>query len=177
MTKILVLVKVLFKQYCYKKQKTTSLGHCHYVADLPLLRTLLTVHQKPCGLSFWEVVMLSKIPDFPILRNNFFFRISVFHIKKENFMILTGETNSQIKLQHLQKVWIWAFGYLVHQSNSLEDVVKLEPNFRKNKVVTGKTRFVMIVHFVLPILFVLTLNFWQSSFVWKCRLFTLSTFD
>ena len=34
---------------------------------------------------------------------------------------------------------------------------KLKQNFKKNKVVTGKTPFFLIVHFVLIILFVLTL--------------------
>ena len=33
--------------------------------------------------------------------------------------ILTGKKHRQIKLQRLQNVWIWAFGSLVHQINSL----------------------------------------------------------
>ena len=50
----------------------------------------------------------------------------------------------QIKLQHLQKVRIWGFGSLVHQINSLEEILKLKQNFQKNKVVTGKTPFFAI---------------------------------
>ena len=55
--------------------------------------------------------------------------------------ILTGKKYRQIKLQRLQKVRIWAFGSLVHQINSLQEILKLKQNFQKNKVVTGKTPF------------------------------------
>ena len=58
--------------------------------------------------------------------------------------ILTGKKYRQIKLQRLQKVRIWAFGSLVHQINSLQEVLKLKQNFQKNKVVTGKTPFFVI---------------------------------
>ena len=73
--------------------------------------------------------------------------------------ILTGKKHLQIKLQRLQKVWIWAFGSLLHQIKSLYKALKLKQSFRKNKVVTGKTSFFEMVHFVLTSLFVLTLAF------------------
>ena len=48
-------------------------------------------------------------------------------------MILTGSKNHrQIKLQRLQNLRIWAFGLLVHQINSLSEVLKL-----KQKAVTA----------------------------------------
>ena len=53
-------------------------------------------------------------------------------------------TSRQIKLQRLQKVQIWAFGLLVQQINSLQEVLKLTQNFQENKVVTGKTPFFVI---------------------------------
>ena len=71
--------------------------------------------------------------------------------------ILTGKKHPQIKLQRFRKLWIWTFGWLLHQTNFLYEALKLKQNFRKNKVVTGKTRFFVIGPFVLPILFVLTL--------------------
>ena len=49
-----------------------------------------------------------------------------------------------MKLQRLQKVQIWAFGLLVQQINSLEEVLKLKQNFQKNEVVAGKTPFFLI---------------------------------
>ena len=39
--------------------------------------------------------------------------------KPTGLRILAGKKYHQIKLQHLQKVQIWAFGLLVHQINSL----------------------------------------------------------
>ena len=42
---------------------------------------------------------------------------------------------------------MWAFGSLVHQINSLQEVPKLKQNFQKNKVVTGETLFFVIVPF------------------------------
>ena len=59
----------------------------------------------------------------------------------------------KMKFQGLQMVWVWTFRSLVHQNNSLWEVVKLKKMFQKNEVVTGKTPF-----FVLTILFVLTLS-------------------
>ena len=55
--------------------------------------------------------------------------------------ILTGKNQPQIKLQRFRKEWIWTFGCLVHQTNFLDNVLKLKQNFRKTKVVTGKTPF------------------------------------
>ena len=52
-----------------------------------------------------------------------------------------------MKLQGLQKVQIWAFGFLVQQINSLHEVLKLKQIFQKNKVVTGKTPFFLIGSF------------------------------
>ena len=67
--------------------------------------------------------------------------------------------HSQIKLQHLLKVWIWTFEKLIHKINSLQEVLILEQNFQNKKVGTGKKLCSLwYIHFALPILFVLTLS-------------------
>ena len=45
---------------------------------------------------------------------------------------------------------IWTFEWLVHQINSLCEVLKLKQFFWKNKVVTGKTPFFVIGPFYTP---------------------------
>ena len=60
---------------------------------------------------------------------------------KHTLRILTGKRHRQVKPQRLQKVRIWTFGLLVHQINSLQEVLKLKLNFQKNKVFAGKTPF------------------------------------
>ena len=59
----------------------------------------------------------------------------------------TRKKHPQIKLQRFQKVWIWTFGWLVHQVNSLYKVLKMKQSFWKSKIVTGKmTFFVSILY-------------------------------
>ena len=51
------------------------------------------------------------------------------------------------KTTTLTKVRIWAFGLLVHQINSLQEILKLKQNYLVNtvkKVVTGKTPFFVV---------------------------------
>ena len=72
-------------------------------------------------------------------------------------MILTGKKHPKVKLQRFWKVRIWTFGWLLHQINSIYEVPKLKQNFRKRKVVTGKTPFFVIGQFCTPIPFILTL--------------------
>ena len=91
--------------------------------------------------------------------------------------ILTGKKHRQIKLQHLQKVGIWAFGSLIHQINSLWQVLKLKQNFEKNKVVFGKTPFFVIGPFCTHHSICLNIGFWYGSFVWKWCTFNLSAFN
>ena len=57
---------------------------------------------------------------------------------KESLRILTGKKHRQRKIQRLQKLRIWAFGLLIHQINSLEEIFELKQNRQKHKVVTGK---------------------------------------
>ena len=52
--------------------------------------------------------------------------------------MLTGKKHRQRKIQRLQKLRIWAFGSLIHQINSLEEILELKQNLQKHKVVTGK---------------------------------------
>ena len=52
---------------------------------------------------------------------------------------------------------VWTFRRLVHQINSLYEILKLKQNFRKIKVVAAKTLFFVIGPFVFPILLVLAL--------------------
>ena len=65
---------------------------------------------------------------------------------------LTGEKHPQIKLQRFRKVCIWTFWWLAHQIKPLYEVLKLKGNLRKNKVVTGKTPFLVIGPFCIPFL-------------------------
>ena len=53
-------------------------------------------------------------------------------------MIHTGKKHRQIKLQRFQKVRFWTFGLLVHQIDSLQEVLKLKQNFRKNEAVENE---------------------------------------
>ena len=60
---------------------------------------------------------------------------------------------------------IWVVG----RSNQLFILVsKLEKNFRKKKVATGKTLFFVVGPFCTPHSIYLNIGFWQSSLVWKC---------
>ena len=45
--------------------------------------------------------------------------IHIYSFQAMSLRIVTGKKHCQIKLQHLQKVGIWAFGLLVHQTSSL----------------------------------------------------------
>ena len=91
--------------------------------------------------------------------------------------ILTGKKQSLIKLQRFRKLWICTFGCLVHQISSLCVALKLKQNFRKYKVVSGKTPFFVIGPFCTPHSICLNIDFWQSSFIWKCCVLILSTFN
>ena len=88
-------------------------------------------------------------------------------VKKVFLRILTGKKHCQIKLQLLQKVQIWAFGFLVQQINSLWEVLKLKQNFRKNKVVTGKHSVLCLGLFYRHHSICLNIGFWYGSFVWQ----------
>ena len=64
--------------------------------------------------------------------------------------ILTGKKHHQMKLWFFRKVWMWTFGWLVYQINSLNEILKLKQNSQKNKVDTGKTSFSVISPFFTP---------------------------
>ena len=91
--------------------------------------------------------------------------------------ILTGKKHPQIKLHRFQIVWIWTFGWSVHQINFLYEVLKLKQSFWKNKLVTGKTPSFVIGSLCTLHSICLNICFWQSSFVWKCCVFNFSTFN
>ena len=55
------------------------------------------------------------------------------------FRILSGKKHPQIKLQRFPKQWIWTFGWLVYQINSICKILHLKQNFRKNKVTTAES--------------------------------------
>ena len=79
--------------------------------------------------------------------------------------ILTGKNHPQIKLQNLRKVWIWTFGWLVHQKNSFYKVLKLKQNFRIYKVVASKTAFFVTGLICTSHSIYLNIGIWQSSFI------------
>ena len=83
----------------------------------------------------------------------------------------------QIKLQHLQKVRIWGFGSLVHQINSLEEVLKLKQNLKKIKQLLAKLHSLLQVHFVLTILFVLTLASDNIAVLYGNNAFSIFSFN
>ena len=70
--------------------------------------------------------------------------------------ILSRKKHRQIVLQCFWKVWKWPLGWFVHHINSFYEVLKLKQNFQKNKVVAKIPSF-WCVHFVLTVLFVITL--------------------
>ena len=88
-----------------------------------------------------------------------------------------GKRTFKKKLQCLQKVWIRAFGLFVHQIISLYEVFELQQNFRRNEAVTCKTPFFVIGLFCPPHSICLNIGFWQGSFVWKCYVFNIITFN
>ena len=55
------------------------------------------------------------------------------------FRTLSGKKHPQIKLQRFPKQWIWTFGWLVYQINSICKILHLKQNFRKNKVTTAES--------------------------------------
>ena len=75
------------------------------------------------------------------------------------------EKAPQIKLQRFLKVQIWTFEWFVHQINSLYEVRKVKQNFRKTKVVTGKTPLFLIDPFCTPHSICVNIGFRQSIFV------------
>ena len=80
-----------------------------------------------------------------------------------NLSILTGK-NTQIKLLGFGKMWKCTFRSLVHQINSLYEVLNLKQNFPENQVATGKNFLLFCkVHFVIRILFVSRLAFDRAN--------------
>ena len=67
------------------------------------------------------------------------------------------EKNLQIKVLGFWKVWIWTFEWLVNQTNSLYEVLKLNEFFERLKQLLEKLLSLWQVNLVLPILFFLAL--------------------
>ena len=82
----------------------------------------------------------------------------------------------KIKLQPLRKIRIWTFGSLIHQINSIYEVLKLEKIFQKNNVATGKTPLFVIGPFCSDHSVWLNIGFEQSSCEWKWCVFNLGGF-
>ena len=98
----------------------------------------------------WHSDILSLL-DFSVFINvlslnlNFKYRYDYVYFSTYFLLrIFAGKKHPPIKLQRLQRAQIWTFGSLVHQINSLQDVLELKQNFQKCKVVTGKTPFSVI---------------------------------
>ena len=135
---------------------------CHHIFDSYV--TCLTLHFM-CTfihINFWWIHSLEH---------------SLFWLHSNWFLGYSQVKHPKIKLQHFWKVWIWTFELFLHQINSIYEVPKLKQNFRKRKVVTGKTLFVVIGQFCTPHSICLNIGFWQSSFVRKCYVVNLSTFN
>ena len=70
--------------------------------------------------------------------------VVIYQTRRVSFKDTHREKAPSNKTLTLQKVWIWTFGWLGHQINSLYEILKLKQNVRKNKVVTGETSFFVI---------------------------------
>ena len=91
--------------------------------------------------------------------------------------MLTGKKQPQIIFQRFRKFWIGTFGWLIHQINYLYKVRKLKQSFWKKKAVAGKSPFFVIVPFCTLHYICLNIGFWPGSFILKCSVFILSTFN
>ena len=148
-----------------------------------------------CAYSFGKLVFCLSAPivitacsEFDVLFKNFcniciiiicIVGVTCFrsHLSLHLRTILTGKNHRAIKLQRLRKVRIWAFGSLVHQIKSWQDVFKLTQNLQKNKAVTGRTPFFLISPFCSHHFICLNIGFWYGSYVWKWCVFNLSAFN
>ena len=96
----------------------------------------------------------------------------------KSLRILAGKNHRKMKLQRLQKVQIWAFGFwVVGTTNHLFRFLNRHKIFKKNKVVTGKTLFFVIGPFCSHHFTCLNIGFWYDSFEWKWYFFNLSAFN
>ena len=98
-----------------------------------------TVHIGACKGHYPRIATFSKELLFQNTYNLNFLSGYCSVWKQLLLRILTWRKHPKIKLKRLRKIRIWTFGSLVHQINSFYEVLKLEPIFQKNKVVTGKT--------------------------------------
>ena len=80
-------------------------------------------------------------------RNTWFLRSLLFCISNESFKDTHRKKALSNKTPALTESRNMGFGSLVHDLNSLEEVLKLKQNFQKNIVVTSKTTFFMISPF------------------------------
>ena len=71
------------------------------------------------------------------------------------------------------------YGHLdcLYIKSSLYTFFELQQNFRRNEAVTCKTPFFLIGLFCPPHSICLNIGFWQRSFVWKCYVFNIITFN
>ena len=72
---------------------------------------------------------------------------------------------------------IWTIGLLVHQVNTLKEVLKMKQNFEKNEAVTGKISFFEVGSFYSHHSICLNIGFQYRSFVWKWCVFNLSVLN
>ena len=112
---------------------------CHYIFDSSV--TYLTLSFNNIYLYFHSYWFLVHTQSWTSLTLVAF---------KSILRILTEKKHPKVKLQRFWRVWIWTFGWLVHQMNSIYEVPKLKQNFRKRKVVTSKTPFFLIRQFCTP---------------------------
>ena len=84
---------------------------------------------------------------------------------------ITLSKGMSMDIWRFQKVWVWTFAWPVDQISFLYEVLKLKQSFQKNKVVAGKTPFLITPQSICP-----NIGYRPSSFVWKCCVFILTTF-
>ena len=87
----------------------------------------------PMGLIYppsWETSF------FIVMKSGAFFLLR----KKAQLRILTGKKHPQVKLQHIRKILIWAFGSLVYKSTLYKRFLKCNKIFQKVKQLLVKLR-------------------------------------
>ena len=103
--------KIWFFDFILNVQRTSN-----YIKTEP-------IYIRPILLNLDQII--SRKNALLILSNQLF-------CMKNILRILTRKKHPKIKLQRLQKIWIWTFGSLVHQINSFQEVLELEQIFQKN---------------------------------------------
>ena len=138
---------------------------CHiFIHILPVSLLALTVCVLPIILIFGTYI---------ILNSSYFSRTHIYFKdtqKEKNTLKWNSNALGKYEYGHLDGWYIKSTLYMTF--------LNWNKIFEKGKyLVTGKTPFFVIGPFCTPHSIYLNVGFWQSSFVWKCYVVNLSTFN